>query len=347
MIRLWLKPIRKNIRTRGKKNIRHPRTPPRLAEVGCYVLFQPHGISLDFEGIRPYLKEADIYLYEDPSHNVVVRRQLQQLSLAPTFDRDQIDDNGRKPILDELYDSKKIVDTIDLRSVGEEKEIALNLLGVWGSDKDPKTESFKESTEWLGRLLAERAELQHQRQTIMADRFEEEIEAILASHPELKEKSNLKIVLSMGSYHTMLRHTFSEKGIPSERQFSTPHGYTYDYFNQAQREFAYGKEPSQDLLEKAYIGDIITGMLSRKLTDQSPSDDISLYGRLVTSKLDHEKMENIYALHAKGKLTMEALDSLFEDMGLQKLPTTAEEIKQTIEARQIGQSSEENLLLAA
>ena len=299
--------------------------------------FSPHGNKADFEGINPLLEATDVYLYEDIFNNSAMRAFLQRLSTSPPYNQEWIADNVSageafakkgsewEPVIDSIYNSQKIISSIDLRETSEEKALADKIWQIIYLPL-PKGPTFDAALPQFTEQQAELVKAQEERESIMADRFEEEIEHILDVYPELKERKNLKILISMGVNHTKLRHAFTMKGIPSDREFSSS-PYVYNYRSELKRTLAYAREPTKDLSERAYIEDLLDNLLGVALKKTDASYDVRFaYLRNVVSKLNHEQMKDIYDLYNNGKLTVRYIDNLLQNIGMQKLPRSDEEL---------------------
>ena len=311
---------------------RHPDWP--ALDVTFY--FSPHGNKADFERVIPLLDATDIYLYENVFGSKGVNAFLQRLSTAPLHSHETSANDASigeafakgttwEPVIDSIYNSQKIISSIDLRDTPEERGLADK---VWQQVHllPPKAPTFDAALVQFTEQKAELVKMQDERESIMADRFEEEIEHILSVHPELKERENLKILISMGVFHTRLGHTFTMKGIPSNREFSSS-PYVYNYRLELTRALAYAREPSKDLVERAYTEDLLSNALGVTLKKTDVSYDVQfMYLRGIASKLNHEQMKDIYKLHNDGKLNVRYIDNLLQDIGMQKLARSDKEL---------------------
>lgn len=332
---------------------RHPDWP----KFDILFYFSPHGSKADFEGMRPYLRAADIVLYEAIGSTDYTRQSVQGVSTAAPYPKELLLAKGKvgdEPIqgstwevlLDEIYNSQKIVDTIDLHDTEEEVKLKDEILQ---DHSLPKADTLDAALVLLRENFAHSATLQHEREAIMVDRFEERMGQILEAHPELKEKPNVQIVISMGSYHTQLRHALRAKGAPSARKFSSS-PYLYSYSTEAQRTLAYGKEPSKTLLEKAYAERIVNTVVNKALaTPGVPYDTFALYVRSVVSRLNPEQIQAIYTLYKEDELgSIDSIDRFLQTAKIDKLPQSLEELTSLVQndrqkKRQIGQRAVQGL----
>ena len=293
--------------------------------------FTPHENREDVEGIQAWLAETDVYFYENSTPEFTVL--LQGISKNPEMPLEQIIEKGEvsgvpikdsfwEPVIRGVYGSQVVVGNLDLRP--DEQEIRRELHDVIATAL-PIEGSFHDSLETFIETSARMAIGQNQREQLMMRNFEEDIEAILQSNPELKEKENLKILISIGSYHTTLGHLFAKEGIESKRHFPgrTKSGYMYSSEVELWRTIAMQKEPSIELAKRAYIERLVRHTVDTLLEHASvPSiqDDLEdPIVRMLTSLLDENQMEEIYKIFQKDELTTAHISAAFAEKGVDNL----------------------------
>jgi hypothetical protein len=211
---------------------------------------------------------------------------------------------------------------------------AEDLFATAHSIEDYAVDDFDQTLTNKKGILKNLVQLQDEREKIMTARFEEEIGKILSEHPELKNRKDkdgqdkpLRVLSTMGSYHTSLLHKFRAQGIDVERAFPEM-PYVYDFSVQAEREFVFGKEPSRDLLAKAYLENILNASLQTIMVDNVNSNDKkALYLRAVASHFETSDIEAIHGLFVRDQLTVELIDMKLYTKGLDPLPRNNEELE--------------------
>lgn len=364
---------------------RHPDWP----ELDISFYFSPHGNRADTEGITSRLADADIYLIEGSSpfatadvslaaHNVH-NRSLEET--VNSFGNGNLRgyESAMGPIIEGIYNTGKSVESFDLKRMDPEERAIEEAIQEVLRKPIVIADTFEESLQSLQETAAKNAELQLQREAIMAERFEEKIESILSYRDDLKAKPRLKILISMGSFHTTLRHTMAEKGIPSSREFfssptyddsdavgplddneleyefnashdsststsssreqsRTP--YVYDHGTELVRTFAYNRQPSQELLEKAWVERVLVHSMSQmweqrhgysRLTDSGIAlNTVSLYMRSMVSRFTPEQRRQIYTIARDHRDNMdvipEKLQAFLKDAGFGGLPEDPDEL---------------------
>lgn len=176
----------------------------------------------------------------------------------------------------------------------------------------------------LGRRYQEVARLQNERETMMVENFEEEIEQILHERPDLMRKDNLDVLVQMGSVHTTLRHKFTEKGMKSDRHFSTSPTYVYASGDELLRTYMYGRQPSDDQLMRAMSEKVLETGMPGNMTRSY--DKYFAFIRAAVADLTPDEMELLYTYWNEGKLDKEIVDELFRNHGYDGLPNDEADI---------------------
>lgn len=281
---------------------RHPDWP----ELDVLFYFGPHGHADNFKDVPAHIAKADVYLYENVG-TTGLKHGFQEISSNPAGPVDNIIDyadiggriNGTiwEPIIRGIHGTDIAVSSFDLRGSKEFEHMFDNILNP---DVMVVDDTFEGSIEILQKNMSAWADLQNQREEIMADRFESEIEYLLKSYPQLKEKSQLKVLITMGSAHTSLRHKMINKGIPSSSEYTTNTPYIHSFNMELLRTYMHNREASQELLEQAWVENVVTGLIrahqNEEAYDAKNYDALSIHNRDLISKLNHDQREQIYRL---------------------------------------------------
>lgn len=303
--------------------------------------FSAHTNAADMEGILPLLEQADIYFYENSSPELT--QMLQQISSEPPWREESIMDNlfiggepvrgsDWQPIIHGLYDSGKVVSSIDLKP--DEQHIRE---GITDITVLPHGGEFEDALLVYEKKIAKAATLQNQREALMVQYFEEEMVRIFDGHPELRNKASVDVLLSIGAYHTTLRRLLSDQGITSDRQFSSM-PFTYDYPNELQRTLALGRKPDRQLLVKAYAGNVLNRVVGLSLGSSAvevPLESRMRYVRRITSNINEDDALALYERFRDNTLTVKYVDAMLDGKGLSRLPRSSRELEPPKQASQI------------
>ena len=306
---------------------RHPDWPK--LELSFY--FANHAVKSDTENMAPLVAEADIILYEDVTRYEEYKAFFNQVATDPekAFENPiwkSVKDTDLEPMVMAMKGTNKVAATMDIGKTVEEHEMAQALSDLV---KRPvaRVAEYSDAVRMFGEKCEEIAKLQSKREDVMVANFEEEIEQILASHPDLMQKNELKILASMGLYHTRLGHKFAEAGMKSGRHFSNK-SYTYGYQNELVRSYAFHKEASNELMQRATAESIVAMYILHELKrrEEVKSEMITAYLRNAVTALTIEDMEDLYDAYRGGHLTTKLLDRLLTSRGVYRLPRDKKEL---------------------
>jgi hypothetical protein len=174
------------------------------------------------------------------------------------------------------------------------------------------------------------AELNDKREDGMPERFEEKMEVVFEQHPELKEKSSIDVLFTMGAVHSArLSRVFKENGISLERDFPVSPDYIFSYSAELYRSLSNGLEPQETLLEKAYAENVLNVAWLTVVKPQETMPDGLSYERFAISHFTHEQIEHLFQLvHATEKLDdwkgiVEYLNSVLRENDIPELPSNS------------------------
>ena len=278
---------------------RHPDWPP----ITVQIFLSGHDTPGDLADLAELIPRSDIYLYESGTGDKFTRafQALANEDLSPSRIEEVLEQSkgirgtAWEAIVRGVQGSKAIVGHIDLRP-GDEVD------GMEISDKYNATFSapvdyndFNGDLQSLEVGAAELAALQSKREHEMPLRFETELEKIFSDHPELKQKENLNILQSMGSYHTGLKRAFTDAGVKAEHILHhSPYIYSYRY--QMQREFAFGRQPDKDVVAKVLLENVLEDALEHSAVQGDPlgHEESVPYIRKIASAFTTEEIESFY-----------------------------------------------------
>jgi len=302
---------------------RHPDWPK--LELTFY--FSAHNAAADMEGVAPYLADADVLLYEEAPRSYETQRILNDFANDPkkTVNWGDIRGTELEPLVKGLWRSGKAVGSMDIGKDKSEAAMARRIDSLLKM-APPRNMNYEDALSvWHGKF-AEIASLQNKREDLMVDNFEGEIEKILKSRPDLQQKEELKILATMGSYHTRLGHNFAKSGMKTDRHFPTS-SYLYGHQNELQRTIAFGKQPSHELVERAMSSHIVSDYFMMVMRDGDFSfEEKTAYLRMVVSALTTEDMEDLYESYSENDLDLGLVDGLLKSRDLYRIPRDRDEM---------------------
>lgn len=314
---------------------RHPDWPH--IELSFY--FSAHVAPQDMKDVAQHIDATDVYFFESAPREDEWTSLIEEVSQHPQHTLDEYLDKVLiyndipirgtiwEPVVRSLYGTGKAIGTIDIGGNAGEFDLAQELIDAY-SEPLPTNGSFDQALETYRTIWEQRAHMQNKREEIMVDRFEDELDLVFELNPELKHKENLKVLVSVGSVHTRLRHIFTANGMESKRSFSDGSPYIYSYELELMRTIQFGKEPTQELLKRAYAENLVGSVVQVATRGEKvPINDYLMYGRVAAATLTDEEIEELFTLNAHEEPLVRPIDSMLIQHGMGGLPRTHAEIK--------------------
>lgn len=318
---------------------RHPDWP----KLNLSFYFAGHGNSKDMEGIAPHLAKADILLYEEVliDESYVEKRyrhlnELNQMSVSPTMSlykylwHRNFKGTAEEPLVRGIYGSKKAMGVIDVGDNEHEREIGQRLVGLFDM-AHLKGMAYYDALATYDTMQAEIGDLMLERESVMVDKFEHEIDRILYARPDLHRKKAVNILFSMGAAHTTLGHTFREAGMEPERHFSKKPVFTYRHDDELVRSYMFHKQPSELLVKRALADRVLSVALDRvSQNNVIRYDDLGLYTRNIISLMTEEELEKTYDAWNNGMDLREHFDDVLLQHGMNRLARNGKDIEKYV-----------------
>lgn len=242
------------LKDRGVENV------PRI-ETNFF--FNKHATAEDGQAVGGRLKNTDILIQENAGWNSArldVFNDVSNGNLTPTQAIDMEKQNGKPflwkdfytALLDGLYKSEKKVMLIDVQDDNVVFKNLMNLYASNGAYKNliNKSLSYEETLRRIANVSKFESDTQKEREDYILENMPNALAEMLKQNPELQQKENLKILFSMGGFHTRLYQEMKKSGNDVSREFSTM-PYNFNPRMAAQRSIHFkGIEESESLLPK-------------------------------------------------------------------------------------------------
>ena len=128
-----------------------------------------------------------------------------------------------KTIFQKLYGTNKEILLVDIKSDNYLYQEIYNLMrknGVYWNLVD-KTKSYEEVCEHISDVSELESLTQKERENEILENMKTSLLELLKEKPELQKKENLKMLFSMGSFHTRLYHEMKKSGDNVNREFQS------------------------------------------------------------------------------------------------------------------------------
>lgn len=279
-----------NTSNHSKENLRHS------PNIKYELFFSPHGNPEDFHGLFKLIGNTDIYIPEVHGWSEEYLGIYQDVSAGSKTPEEairerQTDDAEMNPLLLEelqaLYKSNKPIAFIDLPE--DEVPRSKNRIRL-------AAQSFDELLDNVQYYLEEESRLNHEREEHMIEQLKVKVGEILDSHPELKAKDDVSVLISLGSVHTGVYHQLKKDGERVGREFNVM-PQVYSLSDEGVRRYMWGKPVDRELaariLLETVFGNVFQPELEKVSTDNTKID---LFKRKVASQFNIDEIGNIFHL---------------------------------------------------
>lgn len=298
--------------------------------------FSPHSNDIDMENLNLSMQGSDVFFYEgvgsdEPERNFMNKAVSQ--ARAPYVDivnDEDLNIGGThfEGIIHSLYGTGIAVSGIDVGRY-DEGEYEYFIAGKSLTDKFMSQDyDFDQAKRMMYLGCGAMADMQSEREELMVQNFEREIDRILDERPDFKDKSELRVLIQMGSTHTSLARRFMREGFDVSREFSV-RPYLFSYGLALERSAMYGASPSEDLVERALTTKVLQ-QVPMSVTERISGDEVLGILRKLVSNLSHDEMAEIYADWQAGELTEEYLAALFIYHDIEPMPWSRDDIQREL-----------------
>ena len=265
------------------------------------IFYAPHQTREDAKGIRERIQESDVVIPEEIGWDQKLLSIYRGISggktpieeyfhyLAKTRKEiEEAKDSFNMAFLEALQNSKKAVELIDvprlhplhLEIYAKVHEFSLNTKG-----------GFHQLVARWKKLLQDGAELQTKREQYMLENLSVLKKSIAERKiPELAGKDKVKILLTLGSYHTMMLHQAKRSGEDATRT-----GKTLDIFrhiDEVSRRFIFGKEVNDTLIARTIFESLMGTILNYELGKAAPdSSERGLIERRIAESFEFDEIQ--------------------------------------------------------
>lgn len=307
------------------------------------IYYSEHLYPESWYGLKDRLKKCDIYVPEQ--HGVTLGGQefLNNVSfgrISPKEAEEKGLDGESYPswfeFLRNIHNSRKPIITADIPRDHRiyKKTEALHARYRYLLETNLPIMNFTDVLKEIKILGRNNARLEKQREEYMLSHLTPYIQKVLEDYPQLKEKDELKVLLSLGGYHTSFYHALKKGGQDINREFSVM-PFVYSYFTEGMRRFSFGRDVDDELAARIFLESVFQGglrnNLSRVLQTNSPKSEA--FVRKVISQFSLRDAKEIFEKgNIKSKevfVKRSGVLDLFIDKFIEKgitLPKSAQEL---------------------
>lgn len=274
-----------------------------LPHLNVHILYAPHSTGTHWQGFEEKLASADIYipeLYGWTEENLNLLRSVSSGEITPNEALPQLLHGEGDPMrgmkerqLQGLFNTHKPVTLID---VDENHPVVSydNLLEVQGIVWKPK---FTDTLDEVRRVVGEEARMIQERENAMLANLKPRVADVIAQHPELADKKDLTIFLTLGSNHTRVGHLLKDiEGVTASCSFGEDKRLAANAREVAQRRLMFGKEIDDTLAARVLLDDALRhGTLAYEL-EQASGDGLLVEEAIgvITSRFSRDEIEALF-----------------------------------------------------
>ncbi len=205
-----------------------------IPNVETHFFFNQHSTSEDGKMVADRLVDKDIFIQENAGwdkERLETWRKISNGEFTPEQAIEHEKERGKpffwpdyfKTIFEKLHGSNKEVLLVDVKS---DSEVYQELVSFFGKESPywnlvDKSKSYEETCERISNISEFESILQTERENEILENMKTNLLELLQEKPELQNKENLKMLFSMGSFHTRLYHEMKKSGDNVSREFQS------------------------------------------------------------------------------------------------------------------------------
>jgi hypothetical protein len=309
--------------------IEQPETKEEEPKISYHIFYGPHWTDKDFENLKNAFDKADIYVPELVGWDFRIKDNLNRLSQGE-FTPEEVaakEHVGNKSAhlrqYRLIYNSKKPILFADMPL--QHKLIPLSFkndeLGKEALELFEKGD-FKSSFKKIYQYTIAETDYEKKREELIKKNLEEEVKKLVKTDSCFKDKSDVRVLLSLGAVHTGIYHQFKKEETPASREFSRQ-PFIFDSMAQALREMMLSrrKKPDKLLLARGLVEALtLYDYINRRISfDNSKLMPVL---RKISSRLKFKDIKNI--CREMGKDSNRTILDVLEKRGLEIPRTEAE-----------------------
>lgn len=287
-------------------------------KISYEILHSAHETATDFKKLAQAFSEADVYVPECVDWTPEISADFNALSQGKKTPEELMnkydlpENSAWVRELEIIYQSQKPILFPDLGK-GHELD-ALNEKASTFFDwsfKKFKQGNFSEALKTMRDFVQTAAEYWEKREGIIEDNLKIQLND-LVRNKELKNKKEIKVLLSLGASHTSVFHSLKEKEPLTKRQFpDLP--FVFLSQDEAVRRARFSKEIKDELLAKIFVENPLCNYFCSITEDSSKALKIT---RQLSAKISFEEIKNLSENWHKDQLADRGVHALLEGLGL-------------------------------
>lgn len=259
------------------------------SNISVLIFYGPHGTAKDMEGLADRFAETDIYIPEQlgwTKEDHEFYNEISQGTKTPEealsekgIDLDEVGDSLFLQELKIIYNSSKPIIFIDLPA---DKAPRRNILPMIGGD-------FDNTLSFVRQYVDRESEGNIKREKYMAENIMPLIFNEILKNPKLKDKKDINVLLTLGSFHSGLYDFLKGDNENVEKEYSSPHIDTYK--DEAVRRRMNDEDIDDDLAAHVLFEEVFDDVFGEQLRQLTQDGmEIENYKRKTASQFSLEEI---------------------------------------------------------
>lgn len=264
-----------------------------------HFLYGSHITAEDFKKFKSVFAQCDIYVpealaFDWASNDLAFLKNISEGSPnqqdLEKMEKEIKSNSAQGAVFSAIYNSKKPILFVDIAETDElvkknEKnaEVGDNAINFF------RNGDFKEAIKQIRLFVSNNAEFELAREEKIKENLKNKIQEFIKEHPERAEKDELKVLITLGSYHTHLYQDIKRDGLTVFREFNELPD-IFSSLDEAERRLIFKKEIDDEFLAHGLIEEILLDYLDPLTSD---SNKLISVLRKISSRLDLETIKKI------------------------------------------------------
>lgn len=308
-------------------------------KISYEIFYSPHETAKDIAGLEELFRHCDIYVPEARNWTPELLADFQALSQGEKTPNEvgkkyynALEKSAKFKTFEIIYKSRKPILFADLGAGHKLEKIKSQVSALHAqSFNDFGEGNFQLALQTMRESVAKEAEYHQKREEIIKANLKTKIKELIENSPQFKNIEEIKVLLSLGSFHTQFFHSLKKEKPSTLWQFANlPLVFMSE--DETIRRIIFSKELKDELLAKIFIEHFLNNYFDR-ITDDSRK--INRIIRKMTAKISFDEIkklsENWTGLDKlAGQLGFPpSLADFFRDKGI-KIPENEKEIDEML-----------------
>jgi len=319
--------------------------------ISYHILYGFHAALKDFDKFEAAYKEADVYVPEEIGSSARVLNFLNKLSQGELTPQEVADRLWTRPgsfafeQFRVIHNSKKPILFIDvpagheLLKMDEQSDKLFN-----ESTALFKKGDFKQSIKTMRNYVINEVDLESRREEIIKKNLKEKIKEFVKYYPQLKEKDEIKVLLTLGAAHTRIYHDLKREEREEQKEGQADFSISKQFARQplifysieeALRRcmFLKDRQPSDIILARGIIESFLFNYYVKYTRITDDGNKAVMVGRKISSQLNLKEIKKISKELAEysNPTALTAVDVL-KKRGI-KIPESEEEMDEMLNSK--------------